>query len=201
MYGLPKVHKTDTPLRPILSANNTSSYNLSKFLVPKLNHLTTNEFTLKNSYEFSNFITTIPNSNNYVMCSFDTVSLFTNIPLDETLKICLNQLFPNEDSVYEGFDKSQFKSLLELATKNTFFLFNGTLYEQVDGVVMDSPCCPTLANIFLCHYEKIWLEECPAEFRPIIYKRYVLLLLLTDEHITIRNKQGAIDLRTTAFLK
>ena len=29
----------------------------------------------------------------------------------------------------------------------------------------------------------------------------LLLLLLTDEHITIRNKQGAIDLRTTGFLK
>ena len=29
----------------------------------------------------------------------------------------------------------------------------------------------------------------------------LLLLLLTDEHITIRNKQGAIDLRTTDFLK
>ena len=47
MYGLPKIHKADIPLRPILSANNTSSYNLSKFLVPKLNHLTTDEFTLK----------------------------------------------------------------------------------------------------------------------------------------------------------
>ena len=191
MYGLPKVHKTDMPLRPILSANNTSSYNLSKFLVPKLNHLTTNEFTLKNSYEFSNFITTIPNSNNYVMCSFDIVSLFTNIPLDETLNICLNQLFPNEDSVYEGFDKSQFKSLLELATKNTFFLFNGALYEQVDGVAMGSPCGPTLANTFLCHFERIWLEECPAEFRPIIYKRYV------DDTFLLFKDVGHIDLFLT----
>ena len=62
------------------------------------------------------------------MCSFDIGSLFTNIPLDETLNICLNQLFPNEESIYEGFNKSQFKSFLELATKTTNFLFKETLY-------------------------------------------------------------------------
>ena len=188
MYGLPKVHKTGTPLRPILSANNTSSYNLSKYLVPKLKQLTFNEFTIKNSYEFSNFIASVPNSDQYVMCSFDIESLFTNIPLDETLNICLNHLFPNEDSIYEGFNKSQFKSLLELATKNTNFLFNETFYEQVDGVAMGSPCGPTLANIFLCYYERKWLEDCPADFRPVIYKRYVddtFLLFRDVEHIDL----------------
>ena len=188
MYGLPKVHKAGTPLRPILSANNTTSYNLSKFLVPTLSHLTTNEFTLKNSFEFSNLITKMYNSNNCVMCSLDIESLFTNIPLDETLNICLDELFPNENSVHTGFNKLQFKSLLELATKNTYFLFNDTLYEQIDGVAMGSPCGPTLANIFLCHYEKIWLEECPTEFKPILYKRYVddtFLLFKNVRHVDL----------------
>ena len=35
----------------------------------------------------------------------------------------------------------------------------------------------------------------------VFHQTLLLLLLLTDEHITIRNKQGAIDLRTTGFLK
>ena len=173
MYGLPKVHKTNIPLRPILSANNTCSYKLSKFLVPKLAHLTTNEYTLKNSYEFADFINSLQNSNKFVMCSFDIESLFTNIPLDETLRICMDKLFPNEDSIYENFTKHQFKRLLELATKKNSFIFNKTLYEQVDGVAMGSPCGPTLANIFLCHFEKIWLDDCPVEYRPAVYKRYV----------------------------
>ena len=120
------------------------------------------------------------------MCSFDIVSLFTNISLDETLNICLDQLFPYENSTYEGFKKSQFKPILELATKNTSFFFNGTLYEQVDGVAMGSPCGPTLANIFLCHYERKWLEDCPDEYKPIIYRRYVddtFMLFKDTKHI------------------
>ena len=33
IYGLPKVHKTSIPLRPILSAIGSHSYNLPKFLI------------------------------------------------------------------------------------------------------------------------------------------------------------------------
>ena len=38
---------------------------------------------------------------------------------------------------------------------------------------MGSCLGPTLANAFLCHYEKTWLNKCPSEFRPLVYRRYV----------------------------
>ena len=38
---------------------------------------------------------------------------------------------------------------------------------------MGNPLGPTLANSFLCFYEKKWLRECPKSYRPIYYKRYV----------------------------
>ena len=38
---------------------------------------------------------------------------------------------------------------------------------------MGSPLGPTLANPFLCYYEKKWLRECPEKFLPNVYKRYV----------------------------
>ena len=38
---------------------------------------------------------------------------------------------------------------------------------------MGSPLGPTLANAFLCHYEKEWLDNCPSHFKPIVYRRYV----------------------------
>ncbi|RUM27936.1 MAG: hypothetical protein DSY42_09165, partial [Aquifex sp.] len=46
LYGLPKVHKTGCPIRPILSAINTFNYNLAKFFVPILFTLTTNSYTV-----------------------------------------------------------------------------------------------------------------------------------------------------------
>ena len=183
LYGLPKVHKTGVPMRPILAAYNTPSYSLSKFIVSKLNHLTTNEFTIKNSYEFAKFITGIPN-NNYIMCSFDIKSLFTNIPLDETIEIILNQTTPCVNSKFNNFSREQLRSLLELTAKNSFFTFNNKLYRQLDGVAMGTPCGPTLANIFLCFYETRWLQDCPLNFKPQIYRRYVddTFLLFNNHH-------------------
>ena len=38
---------------------------------------------------------------------------------------------------------------------------------------MGNPLGPTLANAFLSHYEVKWLDECPVDFKPLVYKRYI----------------------------
>ena len=60
----------------------------------------------------------------------------------------------NQYDVVEGLNKSEFKELLSLATKESYFIFNQFLYKQIDGVAMGSPLGPTLANAFFCFYEK-----------------------------------------------
>ena len=78
-----------------------------------------------------------------------------------------------ETDIYEGYSKSEFKTLLSLASKESYFFFNEVLYKQKDGVAMGLPLGPTLANAFLSHYEIIWLEPCPEEIKPLFYRRYV----------------------------
>ena len=56
---------------------------------------------------------------------------------------------------------------------NHYFLFDGIIYQQVDGVVMASPLDPSLANTHLAYYEQIWLNDCADEFKYVYYKRYV----------------------------
>ena len=63
--------------------------------------------------------------------------------------------------------------LLETATSESSFIFDYLIYKQVDGVTMSSPLGPTLENAFLCHYEKVWLDNFPIHFKPMIHKRYV----------------------------
>ena len=87
------------------------------------------------------------------MGSLDVDSFFTNIPLDETIDICINQLFDNTDTV-EGFTKSELKQLLCLTTEESYFVFNGLLYKQIDGVAMGSPLGLSLVNAFLLYHEK-----------------------------------------------
>ena len=60
-----------------------------------------------------------------------------------------------------------------MAVLNSYFIFNNLLYKQVDGVGMGLPLGPTFANIFLCFHEKKWLNNCPADFRPVTYKRFI----------------------------
>ena len=68
----------------------------------------------------------------------DVDSLFTNIPLDETINITIEKLF-SENETAHNLNKDQFKCLLTLATKESHFLFDRELYQQVDGVAMGSP--------------------------------------------------------------
>ena len=50
----------------------------------------------------------------------------------------------------------------------SFFIVDGKFYEQCDSVAMGSPFRPTLANVFMCHFENIWWENCTAHFKPIV---------------------------------
>ena len=90
-----------------------------------------------------------------LMASLDVDSLLTNIPLDETVNIIIEKLFSENETVH-NLNKDQFKCLLTLASKESYFLSDGKLYQQVDdGVAMDSPLGSTLANISLCNYRQI----------------------------------------------
>ena len=81
LYGLPKIHKNGTPLRPILSAIRTAGYKLlAKCFVPLLAPFTTNQYSVRDSFSFVEEILSLKNSNSYIMASFDIKSLFTNIP-------------------------------------------------------------------------------------------------------------------------
>ena len=189
LYGQPKVHKTvinNIPqFRPILSAINTPVYKLAKYLVPILSPLTVNDYTVKDSFTFAKEV--INFDHNLFMASLDVESLFTNIPVDETIKNAVDDLFSS--NMYQGkLSKSELYYLLKLATSESSFIFDNILYKQIDGVAMGSPLGPSLANAFLCHYEKLWLDSCPLEFKPVVYRRYVddiFVLFKSKDHLLL----------------
>ena len=101
MYGLCKVHKdilnNCPPFRQNMSAINTPTYKLAKFLVPILKSLTSNEYTIKDSFAFAAEI--VEQDSEFFMGNLDVDSLFTNIPVEETIDICTNTLFENMGKV------------------------------------------------------------------------------------------------------
>jgi hypothetical protein len=142
---------------------------------------------VKDSFSFAYDIQKHETAN--FMASLDVDSLFTNIPLKETINICCDLLF-RDQPIVDGLSKSDFKKLLTIATTESFILFNGSYYQQTDGVAMGSPLGPTLANIFLCYNEEKWLANCPAHFKPAYYRRYV-----DDIFVLLRNASHLDDFK------
>ena len=91
------------------------------------------------------------------MVSFDVESLFTNIPLDECIDLPVRYI--KEDKTDIKLSATELKTILRFATAQTHFLFKGSFYDQVDGVSMGSPLAPVLANLFMGHNEKDWIEN------------------------------------------
>ena len=77
--------------RPILSAINTPVYKLAKYLVPILSPLTVDDYTFKDSFTFAKEVFNF--DHNLFMASLDVESLFTNVPVDETIKAQLTICF------------------------------------------------------------------------------------------------------------
>ena len=60
-----------------------------------------------------------------------------------------------------------------MTLKNNFLNFDGKICKQTDRVAMGSPLGPSLTNAFLYFHEQIWFNDCPEDFKPVYYRRYV----------------------------
>ena len=131
------------------------------------------------------------NKTDIYMGSLYVDSLFTNIPLEETINICTESIYDQNDST-EDLNKSEFKELLPLSTKESYFIFSEILCKQIKVLAMGSPLRTTPANDFLCFYEKKkkWLEQCPDQFKPVYYRRY-----RDDTSVLFKSRNHLIKLR------
>ena len=92
-YGLPKLHKPNIPLRPIVSSIGSPTYNLSKELARILSPLRGKTTSyIKNSSHFVEMIKDRTISESDLMVSFDVKSLFTRVPIKECLEIAEEKL-------------------------------------------------------------------------------------------------------------
>jgi hypothetical protein len=174
-------------MRPILSATQTYNYALAKWLDDKLKPLAINHYTITDTFEFVNEVHSLTLKDGDVLVSYDVSSLFTNVPLEETIHILADKAFANDwfnQTHHLNLSKQDLIHLLEGATKDQLFLFNGQLYEQTDGVAMGSPLGPLLANVFMCSIEETLDREGKM---PSYYRRYV------DDTLTIMPNQASAN--------
>ena len=141
-YGNSKVHKLrkgeglkKLTLRPIVSNVGTTTYNTAKYLANLLTPLGKSDYTIINTADFISRLKKERIPRNYKMISFDVKSVFTNVPLDETISIIVKKIY-DEGKIETDIPRNAMKELLLLCTKHVHFTFNGDIYIQLDGVAM-----------------------------------------------------------------
>jgi hypothetical protein len=149
LYGTPKVHKTNVPLRPIVSQIDSPSYHLAKHVAKIMRPLAGDTTSyVKDSRHFVNILSNIRLEPDDIMVSFDVESLFTNVPVKECLEVIRNKLSKN--NIPEGY-----MVLLRNCLEGAYLLYRGQYYLQIDGVAMGSPVAPIMANIWMEHIETL----------------------------------------------
>ena len=114
--------------------------------------------------------------------SYDVESLFTNIPVHETIDYILDEIYVKK-KLPELCKRSIFKKLLLKLTCENVFMFNDQFYRQINGCTMGGPLSVIMANIYMTKLE----IDVVIPMAPPFYKRFI------DDIIT-RRKRDTPDL-------
>ena len=191
LFATAKTHKFDSfndinindlKLRPIMDQIGTHTYNASKIIAKYLTPLSKNDYVIDNTLTFPSLIRECHKGDDDEVVSYDVKSLFTSIPLNETIEYIIHEIYNNK--MIEPFCKKKliFKNLLIWLTKDCLFSANSSLYKQIDGCPMGGPISVVMSGIFMSKLEKDVLKP-PL---PIFYKRYV-------DDIYVRRKLSVED--------
>ena len=113
--------------------------------------------------------------------SYDVESLFTNIPINETIDFICDEIYIHQ-KLQPICKRSIFKKLLLKLTTECTFSINDQLCKQIDGVSMGGKLSAVLSDCFMNKMEK----DVVIPFKPKFYKRFV-------DDIYRRGKRNELD--------
>ncbi|CAF1599908.1 unnamed protein product [Rotaria magnacalcarata] len=179
LYFIPKVHKINVPLRPIMSFKGSSAINISKFLNDLLApiHL---RVARKTTYisgtdlirQLENYRNSSRLQSTTLFIIFDVTDLYTMIPRDGALDALAR--FLNKYSNNRKIGNLSIDTILRLSRMvldTNYFAYNAKYYKQIRGGAMGSPFTMVLANIYMLDWEQKLIED--QESDKELYGRYI----------------------------
>ena len=125
-YGTAKLQRLppngtieEFPIRPIVSNIGTTSYRLAKYLAQNLSLLGQPTYTIKGTFDLKGKIKNEQIPLGFTMVLFDVKSLFTSVPLTETIDIILDRVY-NRKEISTVLTKNEIKIVNITFQKRTF---------------------------------------------------------------------------------
>ena len=168
-YGLPKIHKAGTPMRPIVSYTGTPLYEISKFIVNILKpYGKLKEKHTHSSKSFSAFICQQKIEPDEIMVSFDVSSLYATIPIDQTLLV-IKDLPEQDDKLADRtiLSPRQILDLFDVLLCTTYFKFSGDFYQRTEGAAMGGPTLAIVSEIYVQSLETTVITT--ADYPPKVW--------------------------------
>ena len=181
--GLIKVHKPDSPIRPVINWTNAPAYKIAKQLVKILNtHIPLPfVYNITNTIHLLTDLREIPCSNNLCFASFDISNMYTNIPTNQIPDII--RILCNQQNI-ESKLQSEIMRLCQVVLTQNYFSFRSSTYLQTTGLAMGAPTSPLFSEIFLQYLEDTHFFTILTQHKIIGYFRYVDDILIVYDSTT-----------------
>ena len=110
-----------------------------------------------------------------MLISLDVVNMFTNIPVEKTLKLI-------EKNKLKGYEKKEeLIKVIQECLKQNYFRFNNKFYIQKKGLPMGSSMSPIMAEIYMNYFENKIMSTVKNKDKIKKWMRYVDDILLIWE--------------------
>ncbi|CAF4978325.1 unnamed protein product [Rotaria sp. Silwood1] len=183
LYYLPKAHKPDTPLRPIISGLKHPTIKISKFLDEILRPLfdqmaanttvTCGTEVIKQLHDWSKQNL----REETILCSMDVIDLYTMIPQTEGILAIRKMLNYLNIKQIKGLTIETIIRLCRFVVHNNYFSYNEKFYYQVRGGAMGSPLTLTITNCYMFFFERSIVKQ--VNNSNGLYLRYIDDIFIT----------------------
>ena len=164
-----KIHKTPLSTRPVCSDCASLVHPLGKWLDYALQPVVADQpFYFKDSFSLKQELDKIVLPPNASIITFDAVSMYTNIDINDSIERISTFLA----NIWDKRACKTIKSAMEIVMKNNRMRFGDLIYHQIRGVAMGMSPAPTIANLYVAIYELEFIIPLLEKYL-MFYKRFI----------------------------